>query len=290
MSLSRTRHVQSGSATRSTSLLAAACLALVISLIAGSAAQAATLPTVTATVSPTSIAVSGALQSGAVNIASTATGGKEPSVVFFALKPGVSLTEFYAALDSNKVSDPNTVSQFGSLVFDVEAAKGKAVEAQTVLAPGQYVALNAEGEKSSKWARASFAVAASSAPAALPAAQATEKTIDFGFKGPSVLKVGELVRFENEGFVVHMNIAFPTKSKKSAGKIVAALAGGHEKGLEKLVTGPPVAFAGPLSTSAFQQETITAKPGWYVQVCFMSTQDGRPHTRIGMERVIKIVK
>ena len=48
--------------------------------------------------------------------------------------------------------------------------------------------------------------------------------------------------------------------------------------------------SGPLSTGAFQQETITAKPGWYVQVCFMPTQDGRPHTRLGMERIIKIVK
>ena len=45
-----------------------------------------------------------------------------------------------------------------------------------------------------------------------------------------------------------------------------------------------------LSHEAFVQETITAKPGWYVQACFMETQDGRNHTRLGMERIIKIVK
>ena len=39
-----------------------------------------------------------------------------------------------------------------------------------------------------------------------------------------------------------------------------------------------------------QQETITAKPGAYVQVCFMSTQDGRSHSMLGMERVLKITK
>ncbi len=39
-----------------------------------------------------------------------------------------------------------------------------------------------------------------------------------------------------------------------------------------------------------QEETITAKPGIYVQVCFMQTQDGRDHTRLGMERIIKITK
>jgi len=41
---------------------------------------------------------------------------------------------------------------------------------------------------------------------------------------------------------------------------------------------------------AFQQETITAKPGIYVQVCFVDTQDGRSHSQLGMERIIKITK
>jgi hypothetical protein len=59
---------------------------------------------------------------------------------------------------------------------------------------------------------------------------------------------------------------------------------------QQLVTGPLVGFAGPLSTGAYQQETVTAKPGWYVQVCFMDTQDGRSHTLLGMERIIKIIK
>ena len=49
-------------------------------------------------------------------------------------------------------------------------------------------------------------------------------------------------------------------------------------------------FYGPISHGAFMQETITAKPGIYVQVCFMETQDGRDHTLLGMERIIKITK
>jgi hypothetical protein len=284
--LGRTRRT-----ARRTVLLAGASMAVVAGTIGGAGAQAATLPTISATVSPTTIAVSGALQSGAVNVASTATGGKEPDVVFVRLNPGVSVDEVFAFLATNKASkDPNTVTKFGSIVFDVEAGKGKPTEAQTILAAGQYVALNAEGEQSAKWARASFAVAASPAPAALPVAQATEKTIEFGFRGPSVLHVGEVVRFENEGYLVHMDLGFPVKSKKAAQTVAKALLSGHEKGIEKLVAGPPASFAGPLSSEAFQQEVITAKPGWYVQACFMPTQDGRPHTLLGMERVIKIVK
>ncbi len=284
--------VRAGRTLHPTVAVVGVCVALALGVFGASAAQAATtLPTVTATVSASSTAVSGALQAGAVNIATTASGGKEPTLVLFLVKPGVSLAEFYAFLDSNKLAaDPNAAAKYGSLVFDVEAGKGKPTEAQTILAPGQYVALNAEGEKPSVWPRSSFAVAASASPAALPAAQATVKTIDFGFRGPSVLKVGQLVRFENEGYLVHMDIAFPVKSKKGAKLVMKGLATGREKGLGKFAAGPPVAFSGPISTGAFQQELITAKPGWYVQACFMPTQDGRPHTLIGMERVIKIVK
>jgi hypothetical protein len=273
------------------SAITAAALTAVAGVFTVGVAQAATLPTISATVSPTTIAVSGALQSGAVNIASTATGGKEPAAVFVRLNPGVSVNEVFAFLATNKASkDPNSVSKFGSIVFDAEAGKGKPTEAQTILAPGQYVALNAEGERSSKWPHSSFAIAASPLPAVLPVAQATVKTIEFGFRGPTVLHVGEVVRFENVGYLVHMDLGFPVKSKKVAQKVALALLSGHEKGLEKLVAGPPANFAGPLSSEAFQQETITAKPGWYVQACFMPTQDGRPHTLLGMERIIKIVK
>jgi hypothetical protein len=272
--------------------LAGACMALVLGVFGAGAAQAAsTLPTVTATVSPTSITVSGALQAGAVNVAGSATSGKEPAVLLFALKPGVSVTEFYAYIDSGTlIKDPNSSAKYGSIVFDNEAGRGKPIEAQTILQPGQYVAFNPEGEKPVKWPRTTFAVAATPSPAALPAAQATEKTIDFGFRGPSVLKVGEVVRFENEGYLVHMNLALSVKSKKAAKLVVKGLATGKEKGLEKLSAGPPANFFDPVSSGAVQQEVITAKPGWYVQVCFMPTQDGRPHVLIGMERIIKIVK
>ena len=87
-----------------------------------------------------------------------------------------------------------------------------------------------------------------------------------------------------------MNIAFPAKSAKAANQIAGALRAGKDKKAEKLVAGPPVIFQGPVSNGAYQQETISAKPGWYVQACFMNTQDGREHTRLGMVRIIKIVK
>ncbi len=271
-------------------LVATSSVLAILSALAGfGSAQASSLPTLNLALTSSTITVSGSTTAGAVNVATTAKGLKEGAAILLQLRPGETASQVISFLSSKAAEDPNSASKFGSIVFDVEAAEGKTVEAQTTLSPGEYVALSAPGEGPPK-AHAVFTVTSNSAPAALPAAAATERTIDFGFKGPSTLRDGEVVRFENEGYVVHMDLAFPVKSKASAATAVKALLSGKEKGLKKLIAGPPVAFAGPLSTGGFQQETITAKPGWYVQVCFMQTQDGRDHTRLGMERIIKITK
>jgi hypothetical protein len=260
-----------------------------VGLVSAASAQASTLPTLTLTIAKSSITVGGATQSGGVNVVSTATGVKEASVILFLLKPGATFDEVEAAVQKAH-GDTNVTSKYGSLVFDAEVSPGHSSEAQTYLQPGQYVALVPGGEGKGSKAHAVFTVTAAASPAALPAPQATIRSIEFGFSGPSTLHDGELVRFENEGFLVHMDVAAPVKNMKAARQAVKDLLAGKEKAVEKLIIGPPAGFAGPLSHEAFQQETITAKPGIYVEVCFMDTQDGRSHSQLGMERIIKITK
>jgi hypothetical protein len=273
-----------------TALLAATSwLALAGGLLSASSAQASTLPTLTLTITKSAIAVGGSTQSGAVNVISTATAVKEANAILFLVRPGVSVAEVENFLKTKGgAKDPNDTSKYGSIVFDGEVTSAHASEAQTNLQPGQYFAL-VPGENGGPKAHTTFTVTPSASPATLPTPQATIRSIEFGFRGPSTLHDGELVRFENEGFLVHMDILFPVKSKKAAGQAVKDLLAGREKALEKLIIGQPFG-TGPLSHGAFQQQTITAKPGWYVQACFMETQDGRDHTRLGMERIIKIVK
>ena len=262
-----------------------------LSLAGLSSAQGATLPTLNLSLTKTSVAVSGSTVSGAVNVVVTAAKGlKEPSPVLVRLNPGKTVADLEAIVNSKAISDPNNVSKAGAIVFDAEGTPGGTSEAQTELQPGNYVALNVEGENPKNPPHTAFTVTASPAPAAMPAAAATLKTIEFGFKGPSTIKVGEVVRFENEGFLVHMDIGFPMKSKKAAMKGLVDFKTGKEKAIFKLVAGEPIQFFGPLSSGAFQQETITAKPGWYLEACFMDTQDGRQHTALGMERMLHIVK
>jgi hypothetical protein len=266
-----------------------AALTVAASLAAIGSAQAATLPTLSIAINPTSTTVTGARESGAVNVVSTDTGVKEAAAIVVLLKPGVSVADVETYDKEKQAKDPNNSSKLGSIVFDTEVNPGKNSEAQTDLQPGQYVVLIGAGEGEAQL-RANFTVTAATSPAALPTPQATIRSIEFAFHGPTTLHDGELVRFENEGFLIHMDIAFPVKNEKAAKQAVAALLAGKEKQIQKLVVGPPITLQGPVSHEAFQQETITAKPGIYVQACFMETQDGRDHTRLGMERIIKIVK
>jgi hypothetical protein len=265
-----------------------ASLLVAIGLLSAGSAQAATLPTLTLTITKSSITVGGTTQSGAVNVISTANGVKEATAILFLMKPGVTVAEVEGALKSGAGKDPNKASKYGAIVFDAEATSGKGSEAQTSLQPGQYVALAGTGEGGPKL-KAPFTVTAAASPATLPTPQATIRSIEFGFRGPSTLHDGELVRFENEGFLVHMDVVLPVKNLKAAKQAVKDFLKGNEKAVQKLVTGEPFG-TGPLSHEAFQQQTITAKPGWYVQACFMETQNGVAHTRLGMERIIKITK
>ncbi len=274
---------------RAAAALLTAAVALLCAGVA-TAQAASSLPALDIAVGNGTIAVSGSTSSGAVNVVTTtAKGLKEPAPVLVRLNPGATAEQLMSLLSSKAGQDPNLVMNVGTIVFDGEAKAGATTEAQTELQAGNYVALNVEGE-GKVMAHQAFTITASPAPAKLSAPAATIRTIEFGFTGPATVKVGQVVRFENEGFLVHMDIAFPVKSRKAAQKAVADFKQGREKALFKLIAGEPVGFFGPLSHGAFQQETIAAKPGWYVQACFMDTQDHREHTRLGMERVLHIVK
>ena len=262
--------------------IVAAC---VVGLVGVSAASAASsLPTLNVAVTgKTGIAVSGSKVSGAVSITSTFSGKGQGGYGLVRLNQGVSFQEALHAVQSHH-GDPNALTPFGSLLVAADAPG----TIQTVLTPGSYVALNLTGNGPSANV-AQFTVTQSSSPAPLPAAAVTETSIEFGFKGPKVLHDGTMVRIENGGFLVHMDVLIGARNKAGAEKIIALLKAGKDHKAQKLAT----SFADlmdPASPGAMQQEVLNAKPGYYVQACFMDTQDGREHTQLGMERLVRIVK
>jgi hypothetical protein len=157
-----------------------------------------------------------------------------------------------------------------------------------VLAPGSYVALNTSGNGPAP-GFAPFTVVASSSPAALPAASATETALEFTFHGPSVLHNGTIVRAHNAGYLVHMVTLIGVRNAAVGHTIMDLLRAGKDKQAQKLA-GPHFAdLLGPASPGAVQQQVLHTAPGYYIEACFMDTQDHREHTQLGMERLIRVV-
>jgi hypothetical protein len=268
--------------------VAVGCAAVASGLVLVTAASTAagTLPTLTLTLTKNTITVGGSEVSGAVNVVTTVKGEASDSPGLLALKPGVTVADFASVVAHLGKNTPlDAIDPYATIVFDGYATKAAPATAQTVLEPGTYVAVNnANGFTS-------FTVAKASAPAVLPSPAATVTAIDFGFRGASTLRDGELVRFENSGYLIHMILFARIKSVADAAKAEALLLQGKINLAGKLyVKGPKGEFAGPLSSGAAQQEVITEPPGTYLILCAMNAQDGRDHYQLGMFRTIRILK
>jgi hypothetical protein len=265
--------------------------ALVLAGGAGAAGTASSLPTLNiALTGTTGVSVSGSEVSGAVNVVSTFSGkapsgpnSNGPTWGLVRLNPGVSVLQAAGAVQSAH-GDINALTPFGSLFADNSAG----VPTQTLLTPGNYAALNITGNGNP--AIATFTVTPSSSPAALPNAAATETAIEFNFRGPTVLHNGTIVRAQNGGYLVHMVIGIGVKNAATGRQVMALLRAGKDGKAQKLASRNFLNLAGPISPGGMQQAVLNAKPGYYVEACFMDTQDGREHTQLGMERLIRVVK
>jgi hypothetical protein len=267
--------------------LSVAAVASSFVLLTASSVAASSLPTLTLAVTKNAVVVGGSKVSGAVNVVSTITGEKNDSPGLLLLKPGVTPAEL-ANVASHLGNDTplDAVDPYATSVFAGDTNEGTPTTNQVVLVPGTYIAVN-NGNGFTP-----FTVTQAASPAALPKPAATVTAIDFAFRGASTLHDGELVRFENDGYLIHMVAYAQAKSVADAKKAEALLLAGdvgHGQA-SKYGTGVKGMFAGPLSHGALQQQVITQPPGVYVIYCAMNSEDGRDHFQLGMFRTIKIVK
>ncbi len=263
---------------------AAGAAALIGSLALAGGASAASLPTLNVALTGTKgVSVSGSAVSGAVNVVSTFSGKGQGNFGLVRLNPGVSLQQGFQAVQSHH-GDINALDPYGALLVSATAPG----TIQTVLTPGNYVALNVTGNGQPAFQQ--FTVTASPSPAALPAANATESSIEFYFRGPTVLHNGSIVRAQNKGYLVHMIDLTGVRNAATGRQVMALLRAGKDRKAQKLASRSFVNLLGPASPGALQQQVLKAKPGYYVEACFMDTQDGREHTQLGMERLVRVVK
>ncbi len=271
---------------RRIAMLAVTAAASAAFLIATATSTASgTLPVLTITMNGKSITVGGSLQSGAVNVVSTTTNEVSGSPMLFRLNPGVTAAQALAAAAASG-GDLNKLNAFGAIVFNAEADRGTSA-VQTTLLPGNYVAIDTTNNNPAKQPTTTFTITPAATPATLPTPNATVRAIDFRFRGPGTLHDGQIVRFQNDGDLVHMIIGIRARNLRSARQIVRLLLAGRDNRAQRLATGF-FGFAGPLSSNQGQQMTLSVRAGTWVLACFMDAQDGREHTQLGMERVITI--
>ena len=147
---------------------ALALAAVVAGLVmAGSSVAASSLPTLTLTLNGKAVTAGGQMVSGAVNIQTTVTGEAQGEPALIYLDPGVPYSvvpKLKAEIQAHN-GDFNYLDGYGSMVFDAAANKGTSSE-QTVLKPGNYLALDLNGKNAMP---APFTVTAAASPATLPA-------------------------------------------------------------------------------------------------------------------------
>jgi hypothetical protein len=269
-------------------LAAAAAVVAVAAAVVGGASGARSMPTLTIALNGIrGVTVSGSETAGAVSIVSTFKGkapngpDQGPAFGLVRLKPGATIQQAAGAVQSHH-GDLNALTPYGTLLSD-----GSPSHVQVALTPGSYVALNVTGN--GQPGVAPFTVAASSAAAALPAAQATETAREFGFAGPTVLHDGTIVRAQNHGWLVHMIVLVGVRDAATGRQLIALLKAGKSRQARKLSGRNFAELLGPSSPGAVQQQVLHAAPGWYVEGCFMDTQDGREHADIGMARLVQVV-
>jgi hypothetical protein len=226
------------------------------------------------------------MAAGGVRVVSKVSHEPQGAPILVRLNPGVSLKQFIAALPRIG-ADPNNVDPIGSIRFSPQANRGTS-SAQVNLLPGRYVVLDI-APNTPVVNQHVLTITPTSSPAALPKPQATVASIEFAFRSPRRLHNGELVRFANHGFLVHMVVAARGQDLAGARQIARLLRAGKDNKAGRLATNF-YSFANALSHGAYQQQVIHNRRGWWVLACFFDTQDGREHTQLGMERVIHIGK
>ncbi len=252
---------------------------------AAAARPAAALPVMMFKMNGKTVAISGALRSGAERIAFTVTGEPTGSPGLVRLDPGVTIAQFFARLPA-AAADPNNLNGVGQIAMNTDANKGTSSVVVNLL-PGTYVALDL-GSPAKTPPLAVFHITKAKHPAALPKPGATIASREFGFTGATVVKKGETVRWLNNGFLVHMIVGAEAPNQSTANQIAADLLAGKDNAAQALAIGF-YGFDDALSHGESFESVINQHPGFWVIACFMDTQDGREHTTLGMEKVIQIL-
>jgi hypothetical protein len=243
------------------------------------------LPTVPVTASGTTLTVGATspLAAGPTRFEIAKAGGDEMEINIAALRPGVTLEQFTAALQG----DPEAAIELVHLDGGASLSAGNQRRAVTLsLRPNTtYVALNSSGEQPSDWETSEFTVGGQSNGATAPRADARVRISDLRFSGATTLPRRGVVRFENAGWAPHFAVAAPLRRGARTRAIGRALRHKADRRLGRLVDFGSAIQPQTLMTrgAVNYNEVRFPRRGRYVMVCFFDN-----HQAQGMYRFIRV--
>jgi hypothetical protein len=268
--------------------VAAVVLAAVLVALGVAAAVSAQAPAPTVTIAASeatlNVGVSGPLQAGPTRFEVTNAEGDELEIAIGALRPGVTVADFTAALRSD---DPEAAIDLIHLDGGVSMTGAQASRAVTFnLRPNStYVVVNLTGENSADWEIVEFAVGGQSNGASVPGADATVRMVDLRFRGDKTLPRRGVVRFENDGWAPHFALAAPLRQGARKRAVGFALRNNRNRRLEQLVNFEQTIEPQALVTrgAVNYNEVRFPRQGRYVMICFF----GNHHAQ-GMYRFVRV--
>jgi hypothetical protein len=276
---------------RATLAMLGAVLAL-CAVVALASAQPS-VPTLTLTAGPTTVAVQppGPVPAGPTRFEVSRQGDKDVSVYLVLLGAGVSQQEFEAALARDDRSGGDSAAGLVSIQGSVSLAGSDARRALTLtLKPGQtYLVLSEADEDTGGRPKqrgiTTFSTSGASNGGTAAAPDATVRMVDRRFRGDRVIPRRGVVRVENADGVPHFALAFPLRRGVTANRFGRAVRGNSQRAFGRLVSGAPYSLQNIISggNTANDNEVQFPKTGRYGLVCFFDE-----HQRLGMYRVVTV--
>ena len=274
---------------RAIAILGAIALLVGVAVTSVSSAASSGLPTLTLALNGRSVAVSGALQSGAVNVVSRVS-VQHTEPVLIRLNPGVPFSAFAqagAAINAHH-GDLNYLAPYGSIVFDVSADKGT-TSAQTTLQPGNYLAVDLSSSNADP-PHTTFVIGQCPATEVPPQAGRDNHRNRLRLPRPehaSRRRARAIPEQRLPRTPSPRDRRQECKKRQTAHRPASCRQrqGGPEARDQRPgVRRPPFTRRRPARTDH------RARQASYVLASILPTQDGREQTQLGMERTIQIVK
>jgi hypothetical protein len=250
-------------------------------------------PTVTITVGPKSVSVSGAenLSAGPTRIEFRTTSDAQLEGVLTALRPGRTVADLRRAIPRAE-RGPTPVKSV--VTFEASGApRPNAPYATTIdLRPGVTYAAANIAERTADTRLASFTVAGTTGSATRPTPAATVDLHDYAFGMPATLPRDGVVRFRNLGERLHIAVAFPVRRGRSRVAAVRALLRNQERRLGRLTNvRQAMEPLGVVSGGTVNDvELRFPRAGNWVFACFIEDGErGNPgHNSLGMVKAFRV--